>query len=127
LSSAGTHDAETNRTRREGKRRQRCQPCAHCKVARDSQPIWQVAAIGFAPPDADAIPPGWPIFIVDSTEYDGAPGLHLNDATQPCALVKYGRIWSLAASHERLEMIIDPSGKKLQTSTDLIIRARLDD
>src|SRR5262249_4635611 len=47
--------------------------------------------------------------------------LHLTDANQPYALVDVGDTWSLTASHECLEMLVDPSGNKLQTSTGIVV------
>src|SRR5258708_2065059 len=88
------------------------------QVSRDFQPIWQISAVISALPDPDSIPPGvWPIFLVDDTGYDGAAGLHLTKHNQPYALVAMGKTWSLTVSHETLEMLVDPSGNKLQTST----------
>ncbi len=90
------------------------------QVSRDFRPIWDIEATVAALPDPDAIPPGvWPIFIVDDTGYAGAAGLHLTGANQPYALVEMGKTWSLTVSHECVEMLVDPSGNKLQTSTGI--------
>src|SRR5690242_18248159 len=51
--------------------------------------------------------------IVDDVE--GAAGIHEDDRGQPFAVVSYGPSWSLAASHECLEMLVDPFGKTLRT------------
>ncbi|MGE5147005.1 MAG: phospholipase D-like domain-containing protein, partial [Candidatus Eiseniibacteriota bacterium] len=92
------------------------------QVSRDFQPIWQISAVISALPDPDSVPPGvWPIFLVDDTGYDGADGLHLTKVNQPFALVRVGPAWSLTVAHETLEMLVDPSGNKLQTSTAIEI------
>ena len=88
------------------------------QVSRDFMPIWNVTAVVSALPDPDSIPPGvWPVFLVDETGYDGALGLHLTDHNQPYALAQMGATWSLTVAHEVLEMLVDPGGNKLQSST----------
>jgi phospholipase D-like protein len=90
------------------------------QVQRDLYPIWNISATVSALPDPESIEPGvWPIFIVDDTGFDGALGLHLTEHKQPYALVQSGRTWSLTASHELLEMIVDPSGNWLIPSTGI--------
>ena len=90
------------------------------QVARDFQPIWNIAATVTALADPDAIEPGvWPIFVVQDTEEAGAAGLHLTDHQQPFALVEAGPTWSLTASHECLEMLVDPSGNWLVSSAGI--------
>lgn len=75
-----------------------------------------VSALG----DPESIEPGvWPIFIVDDVGQDGAAGLHLTDHQQPYALVEAGPTWSLTASHECLEMLVDPSGNRLVPSSGI--------
>jgi hypothetical protein len=44
-------------------------------------------------------------------------GFHLTKHNQPYAKVEVGAGWSIAASHEILEMSVDPSGNRLQVST----------
>src|SRR3974377_2066782 len=90
------------------------------QVARDFQPIWNIAATVTALADPDAIEPGvWPIFVVQDTEEAGAAGLHLTDHQTPFALVEAGPTWSLTASHECLEMLVDPSGNWLVSSAGI--------
>ncbi len=48
--------------------------------------------------------------------------MHLDDRNQPDALVEAtpgGQGWTVAASHEILEMLVDPSGNKLQASRSI--------
>src|SRR4051794_23867739 len=88
------------------------------QIQRDLYPIWNISATVSALSDPESIEPGvWPIFVVDDTGFDGALGLHLTEHKQPYALVQSGRTWSLTASHELLEMIVDPSGNWLIPST----------
>src|SRR6266852_971654 len=89
---------------------------------RDLQNIWDVSATVTAIADPDSIEPGvWPIFIVDDVGQDGAAGLHLTDHQQPYALVAAGPTWSLTASHECLEMLVDPSGNWLVSSSGITV------
>jgi PLD-like domain len=85
---------------------------------RDLKDIWDISASVTALADPESIEPGvWPIFIVDDVGQDGAAGLHLTDHQQPYALVQAGATWSLTASHECLEMLVDPSGNRLVPSS----------
>jgi hypothetical protein len=78
------------------------------QTTRDFGPIWGIAATvdAFA---YDQVPVGyWPIFVHDHVP--DAAGVHLTGQGQPYALVQYGPTWSLTASHECMEMLVDPSG-----------------
>ncbi len=87
------------------------------QVNRDLRDIWGVSASVSALPNPDSINPGvWPIFIMDSLP-DEEAGVHLTDHLQPYALVAAGETWSLSASHECLEMLVDPSGNWLISSS----------
>src|SRR5262249_41130333 len=57
----------------------------------------------------------------DDLGQDGASGLHLTDHQQPYALVEAGPTWSLTASHECLEMLVDPSGNRLVSSSAITV------
>jgi hypothetical protein len=86
------------------------------QVNRDFAPVWGIAATVAMLPDADQVPPGvWPIFVKDELP-PGMGGVHLTKHLQPFALVKAGETWSLAASHECLEMLADPAGTRLFAS-----------
>ena len=90
------------------------------QASRDLQDIWNISAMVSALGDPESIEPGvWPIFIVDDVGQDGAAGLHLTDHQQPYALVEAGPTWSLTASHECLEMLVDPSGNRLVPSSGI--------
>ncbi len=82
------------------------------QVARDLAPLWRVAAVVEAIPAADRLDPGVsPVYIVDESESD--LGFHVGLHNQPYARVRAGSTWSLSASHEVLEMIVDPGGNRL--------------
>src|SRR5258708_5567748 len=59
----------------------------------------------------------WPIFIVDDGGQDGAAGLPVTDQQQAYGLVQAGATWWVTASHECLEMLVDPSGNRLVPSS----------
>jgi hypothetical protein len=54
----------------------------------------------------------WPIIIRDDI-HRRAAGIHEDKSGQPFALVRSGDTWSITASHENLEMLVDPFGKRL--------------
>ncbi len=86
------------------------------QIARDFGPIWGITATVSAFTKAGDVPVGyWPIYIEDPNKLPkGAGGVHLDSRNQPYALIETGEQWSLDASHECLEMLVDPSGNKMQ-------------
>jgi hypothetical protein len=83
------------------------------QTARDLAPIWEIQATVDAFDALEDVPPGyWPIVIRDDIEVNAA-GIHEDDSGQPFALVQASEDWSLTASHENLEMLVDPFGKRL--------------
>jgi hypothetical protein len=92
------------------------------QVNRDFGPIWQVPATVSALLDGQQPPPGvWPIFVVNNLPPTEG-GIHLTKHRQPYALVEAGPSWSLAASHECLEMLVDPSGSRLYASSAIQVK-----
>lgn len=84
---------------------------------------WDVTAIVNAYRRLDNVPPHyWPILVVD--QVDGSAGIHEDDRGQPFSLVAVGPSWSLAASHECIEMLVDPFGKTLHPGPAPILRTR---
>jgi hypothetical protein len=82
------------------------------QISRDVAPIWGVQATVDVFPTLEAVPVGyWPLIVVEDAP--GA-GTHLDRSGQPVALVEAGATWSLAASHESIEMLIDPAGNELR-------------
>lgn len=88
------------------------------QISRDVAPLWGVNATiaAFAAPKD--VPIGyWPIYIEDPSKLPkGAGGVHLDKRNQPYALIETGDEWSLDASHECVEMLVDPSGNRLRAN-----------
>src|SRR5438876_3848532 len=85
------------------------------QVVRDLEPYWDVHATVDAFARLADVPPGyWPVIIRDDIERDSA-GAHCDSQGQPMALVtaEPALLWSLTASHEVLEMLVDPYGSRL--------------
>jgi hypothetical protein len=83
------------------------------QCARDFAPIWRIQATVDAFATLEDVPTDyWPIIIVRDVK--GAAGFHEDDHGQPFALVEFGSDWSLTASHECLEMLADPFGRRLR-------------
>jgi len=81
------------------------------QATRDLYPIWSIQATvdGFAA-ESD-VPPGyWKIRVMDKIPQKNAGGFHFDKQGQPEADVLWSPTWSLAASHECLEMLVDPFG-----------------
>jgi hypothetical protein len=83
------------------------------QVVRDFRPIWEVEATIDPFSDLDDVPVGyWPVIVVDQVS-SGDVGIHGQRDGQPIAFVKSGPDWSFTASHECLEMLADPWGRRL--------------
>jgi hypothetical protein len=83
------------------------------QVARDFGPIWNVQANVDPFATLDEVPSDyWPIIITRKVE--DAAGFHDDEHGQPFALVEFDTDWSLTASHECLEMLADPFGRRLR-------------
>jgi len=88
------------------------------QATRDLVQFWAVKATVDAFPTLEDVPIGyWPIIMMDDINEPGAAGFHTEDSNgQPFALVTASDdldVWSLTASHEMLEMLVDPSGNRL--------------
>jgi len=88
------------------------------QIARDFTPIWGINATVSAFTTPSKVPVGyWPIYIEDPSKMPpGAGGVHMDRHKQPYALIETGDQWSLDASHECLEMLVDPYGNKMQAN-----------
>src|SRR5208337_2570186 len=84
---------------------------------RDLTPIWEISATVDAFDKLEDVPMGyWPILVLDDIQTPGAAGIHEDKNGQPFALVTAASTldgWSLTASHEALEMLVDPFGNHL--------------
>src|SRR5580700_4349429 len=94
------------------------------QVTRDLPQFWNVQATVTYEPNASKIPPGvWPVFLV-KTLPPGEGGFHLDQHNQPYAKViasPGSDEWTIDASHETLEMLVDPYGNRLQGSRSISI------
>src|ERR1700730_12889597 len=86
------------------------------QVTRDLFPFWQFPGVVGAFKKLEDVPPGYsPILLRDSLEDDTLEGVHyMNERGLAYAIVRIEADqsqtpWSLTASHEALEIIIDPS------------------
>src|SRR4051794_28419374 len=83
------------------------------QAARDFGPIWQVQASVDAFPRLKDVPVGyWPMIVRTDIDMPGAAGVHEDRNGRPFALIQMSDSWSLTASHEMLEMLGDPFGKR---------------
>jgi hypothetical protein len=89
------------------------------QVTRDLPQFWPIQATVAALPEKGRIPQGvWPVQIVDKLP-PGEGGFHTTANHQPYAKViatPGSEEWTVDCSHEILEMLVDPSGNRLQTS-----------
>ena len=82
------------------------------QATRDLAPIWGIEATVDPFADLADVPIGyWPIIVV--RDVPNAAGVHLDQNGQPFALVEFDQLWSLTASHECQEMLVDPFGNRL--------------
>lgn len=96
------------------------------QLTRDFTPIWGIPAVVSAFESLDEVPTGCiPLLIVEPGTLDPRfHGFHLTEGDQPIGFVEGRRGWSLAASHELLEIACDPEGERkvagesLKDSTD---------
>ena len=88
------------------------------QIARDVAPLWGVNATVAAFAAPKDVPVGyWPIYIEDPSKLPaGAGGVHLDKRNQPYSLIETGDEWSLDASHECIEMLVDPSGNRVRAN-----------
>jgi hypothetical protein len=79
----------------------------------DVGPVWGVSARVSLLDDPDKVPKGVsPIILMD--ELPGSMhGVHTVDHNVPFAIVLAAQGWSLAVSHEFVEMLVDPSGSRV--------------
>ena len=90
------------------------------QVSRDLPSAWTdvSATVGVAP-SLQAIPHGaWPVFLVHSLP-PGEGGYHMDKHNQPYAKViatPDDASWTIDASHEIIEMLVDPFGNRMHSS-----------
>jgi hypothetical protein len=102
------------------------------QVTRDLPQFWpSIQATVLYLPHATKIPAGvWPIQLVKSLP-PGEGGFHMDKHNQPYAKViasAASEDWTIDASHELIEMLVDPYGNRLQSSQAIgIVGANVQD
>jgi hypothetical protein len=89
------------------------------QITQDLQPAWGVSAT------IDLLPGGWPVYLLGVTDYPGALGYHdVDTAGKPYAKVfvqtaaANQTAWQIVASHEVLEMLVNPGAASQVTGPD---------
>lgn len=86
------------------------------QLTRDFEPVWKIPAVVSAFTSLNQLPPAClPLIILpDGRLGPGGHAFHTTKKGMPMGLLEYkpGGAWSLAASHELLEMVCDPQGKR---------------
>ncbi len=84
------------------------------QLTRDFEPVWGIPATVSAFTSLDQIPPAWiPLVIVEQgTLLPREHAFHTTAKGTPIGLIEKRDGWSLAASHELLEIVCDPQGKR---------------
>ena len=94
------------------------------QVMRDLTQFWDINATVRSLPDSSRIPAGvWPVLLVGHLP-PGEGGFHLDKHNQPYAKViatSAADDWTVDASHEIIEMLVDPFGNRLQSSKSIEI------
>jgi hypothetical protein len=84
------------------------------QATRDFGQLWGVDSTVDAFPRLEDVPVGyWPMIVETDINTPGAAGVHEDKDGQPFALIAMSDSWSLTASHEMLEMLADPFGKRV--------------
>jgi hypothetical protein len=87
------------------------------QATRDLAPLWDVSATVDAFKTLEDVPQGyWPMILRDDIGTQGAAGIHEDKNGQPIALITASanlNTWSLTASHEAFEMLVDPQGNRV--------------
>jgi len=101
------------------------------QVTRDLTQFWNVQATVIHLTNPSKIPPGvWPVQLVKTLPPDEG-GFHLDKHNQPYAEVIASPDndgWTVAASHETLEMLVDPTGNRLQSSRSIdVVNGKIQD
>jgi hypothetical protein len=94
------------------------------QVTRDVPQFWNVQATVIYLSNAQKVPSGvWPVQLV-KTLPPNEGGFHLDKHNQPYAEViasANNDAWTIAASHETIEMLVDPAGNRMQSSRSIEI------
>lgn len=90
------------------------------QITRDFAPAWRRPATIVTHTKLTDVPvEAWPVIVMDDLP-GGAEGVHLDRDGQPYALVHADDGWSLTVSHEALEMLGDPFGRRTRKAHSLM-------
>jgi hypothetical protein len=90
------------------------------QVTRDVGPIWGISAVVSAFSSLEVVPEGYvPFGITQQALPLNRTGFHFTADGQPMALIEHCGDWATAASHELIEMLIDPTGTKVVAAPSL--------
>jgi len=84
------------------------------QIVQDFAPLWSVMGTIDAFPSLDRVPVGYSSIVVTAKSMGAELGVHYDEAGQPHAVVEWSDSWSISASHECLEMLLDPWGNRLE-------------
>src|SRR4051812_37516998 len=98
------------------------------QVTRDFEPIWGVSATVTPFLSLEHVPVGYMTLVLTANARIETHGVHYAAGSRPFALVKYVSLkdpgnWSVAASHELLEMISDPWGNRVMAGRAVSAKA----
>jgi hypothetical protein len=101
------------------------------QVTRDLPQFWPITATVMYLPNPKKIPAGvWPVQLVKSLPPDEG-GFHADKHKQPYSKViasPKDPTWTIDASHEILEMLVDPYGNRMQSSVAIeIVGGKIED
>lgn len=80
------------------------------QVHRDAGPVWGIGGHVSSAGGRRAPRGSWPIYVV--MEPQSGLGVHLDHHGHPFAEVLAGELWTVAVSHQLLEMLVDPLGAR---------------
>lgn len=96
-----------------------CASALQVQVTNHVAPIWHTPATVSAFPDASKIPHGyWQLAVKANLNQPGAAGYHTDKLGQPISYIQMDDGWQLTASHELIEMLVDPFGRRLVLCAD---------
>ncbi|HEY2859731.1 MAG TPA: hypothetical protein VGJ21_15025 [Terracidiphilus sp.] len=101
------------------------------QVTRDLPQFWPITATVMYLPNPKKVPAGvWPVQLVKELP-PGEGGYHADKHKQPYSKViasAHDNTWTIDASHEILEMLVDPWGNRMQSSVAIeIVRRKVKD
>jgi len=83
------------------------------QVTRDLGPLWDIDATVDCFATLEQVPSGyWPVTVFQNPPGEVKGGIHEDKTGQPFALVPDDEGWSVSASHEVMEMLVDPFSRR---------------